>query len=164
MKWSILSFSQGNRAEINCTEVHWGSKGRKFKSCHPDFIFSRRISSQNYLPTSAVRPISFVHKTPITVLGPKKGSQSCQIAQIRFHPIVAKNVKSGRFGVSSFVCNCKLISGRWLRTSTPILDLFLHHGKIFSFGGKSYRLGHRRSDSQPATADKAPTGFSAEEN
>lgn len=43
-------------------------------------------------------------------------------------------------------------------TATAILDRFLHHAEIFSFGGKSYRLGHRRSDSKPATADKAPTG------
>jgi hypothetical protein len=42
-------------------------------------------------------------------------------------------------------------------TATAILDRFLHH-EIFSFGGKSYRLGNRRSDSKPATGDKVPTG------
>lgn len=43
-------------------------------------------------------------------------------------------------------------------TATAILDRFLHHAEIFSFGGKSYRLGHRRSNSKPATSGKAPTG------
>ena len=43
-------------------------------------------------------------------------------------------------------------------TATAILDRFLHHAEIFSFGGKSYRLRNRKADSKPATADKAPTG------
>jgi DNA replication protein DnaC len=43
-------------------------------------------------------------------------------------------------------------------TATAILDRFLHHAEIFSFGGKSYRLGHRQANSKPASDDKAPTG------
>lgn len=63
-------------------------------------------------------------------------------------------------------------------TATAILDRFLHHADIFSFGGKSYRLQNRKigtemtdtndtqsgqisvddTDSKPATDDKAPTG------
>jgi DNA replication protein DnaC len=40
-------------------------------------------------------------------------------------------------------------------TATAILDRFLHHAEIIAFTGKSYRLRHRSTDSNPA---KAPTG------
>ena len=43
-------------------------------------------------------------------------------------------------------------------TATAILDRFLHHAEIISFGGKSYRMRHRRAESKPATDEKAPTG------
>lgn len=37
-------------------------------------------------------------------------------------------------------------------TATAILDRFLHHARIFTFTGKSYRLQHRQDDAQPAAA------------